>query len=275
MTTHQNAQYLEALLNLSRKPVGIKFLLTKQEYESFPADELGSRMSYCTVVRRASGGKCQKFHLGHMACVGGSTALGLEKPTEIMLSGERRFSQGAYKDLCVCRKVSKKMTCCRHSAYGVAVLPLERFEQDPDVVILVCNPFSAMRIVQGYAYKHGQAENICLSGMQAICQECTSFPYENDQFNLSMLCSGTRMLASWSKDEMAIGMPYHLFEQIVEGVKATVNPLERNAEKEAIKNRLAQSSLDDGFDIVFGRNYDDNCYKGGPVGEPSKLFKTE
>ncbi len=270
MTVHQNEQWLEALLELSRKPVGVKFLLTKSDYERFQAAESENRMSYCTFVRRASEGTGAKFHYGNMACAGGAAALGLAEVTESMISGERRLSHGAYKDLCICRKVSKKMTYCAHSAYGVAVLPLSEFTSPPDVVILICNPFNAMRIAQGYAFNHGHADDICLSGMQAICQECTSYPYETDCLNLSLMCSGTRMLAGWKKDEMAAGMPYHIFEEVVDGLQATVNPLERDPEKRRIADRLAENNIGSDFTIMFGHNYDDNAYTGGPAGRPKE-----
>ena len=38
---------------------------------------------------------------------------------------------------------------------------------------------------------------------------------------LSVLGPSTRMLCKWSENDMAVGIPYELFEQIVEGVEAT------------------------------------------------------
>lgn len=127
-----------------------------------------------------------------MACSGGATALGLEIPTEEMLSGERRYSQGAYNNLDICKKVSNNMKYLKKQVYGVLTLPLEEFEKmkgvNPDVIIFVCNPFNAMRIVQGYANMRGHVNNISISGMQAICQEVTSLPYVNNQLNMSLMC---------------------------------------------------------------------------------------
>ncbi len=270
MTLQENAKWIEALLDMPRKPVGIHFLMTQEEYENFPAKAPGNRMSYCTMVRRATQGLSQKAHLGHMACGGGSTALGLSSPTKEMIDGTRRLSQGAYHDLCTCRKVSKNMVYCEHKLYGIGITPLEDCPRNPDVVIFICNPFNGMRLLQGNAYYNGHAQNICLSGMQAICQECTSRPYEMDQINISMMCSGTRMLAGWQKDELGIGMPYHLLEQVVMGLRETVNPLERNREKKEIALRLEECGLKDKLDIVMNKNYDDNCYKGGKAGEAGK-----
>ncbi|KUO70476.1 MAG: hypothetical protein APF77_05590 [Clostridia bacterium BRH_c25] len=177
------------------------------------------------------------------------------------------LGQGTYKDLCIAHKVSMNMSYCGHRTFGAAVMPLEAFEEEPDVVIIICDPYNAMRIVQGYAYNNGHASSIKLSGMQAICQECTSFPYENDQLNISLMCSGARLLARWAKDEMAIGMPYHLFPQIIDGIKNTVNPLERNPGKKIIAQKMDKAGVSSELSIHFNHNYDDNVYKGGLVPE--------
>ena len=68
------------------------------------------------------------------------------------------------------------------------------------------------------------------------------------------------MLAGWKKDELGIGMPYHLLEQVLEGLKATVNPLERNKEKEQIISRMEQRGLLGQLHIIMNKNYDDDCY---------------
>ena len=95
MTTYEEALWLEVLLDLPRRPVGIHFLMTKEDYDAFPAEAPQNRMSYCTMVRKASQGIAQKAHLGHMACIGGATALGLVEPTEEMKDGTRRYKQWA------------------------------------------------------------------------------------------------------------------------------------------------------------------------------------
>lgn len=260
------AQWTQALLGLNRKPVGVKFLLTKEQYLNWDASENKSKMSYCTVVRRATQGRSQKIHAGCMACMGGTMALGFQEPGPDVISGLRRYHQGAYRDLGICRQVSKHMVYCAHHACGAAVMPLEAFQTSPDVVIVVCDAFRAMRLAQGYAYHHGPLGNMQLAGMQAMCQECTSYPYEHNQPNITLMCSGTRMLGGWQDDELAVGMPYALYLDTVDGLKNTVNPLERDRGKRAIAARIEATGLDDGsLSILYGKNYDDGAYHGGPV----------
>ena len=197
--------------------------------------------------------------------MGAAWALGLAEPTKEVLSGKRREAHGTYRDLGICRKISKNMVFMRPETYGLAVMPLEDFSIAPDVVIIVTDPFNGMRIAQGYAYNYGHIENIAFSGMQAICQECTSLPYEESRINFSMLCSGTRMLAKWKENELGIGMPYQIFENVIDGLRQTVNPLERNQKKERIANQLQKSDFHNTslLNIKFNSNYDDNSYKGG------------
>ena len=73
------------------------------------------------------------------------------------------------------------------------------------------------------------------------------------------------MVAKWKIDDLGIGMPYRVFEDVIDGLKKTVNPLERNSEKEIIANKLEKSEFNklSDFAIKFNSNYDDNAYKGG------------
>ena len=107
------------------------------------------------------------------------------------------------------------------STYGVAVVPLKDCEQTPDVVIVMTNAYQSMRMVQGYEYGTGRKPAIDMGAMQGMCSELTISPYLTGEMNVSVLCPSTRMLCKWSENDMAVGIPYELFEQIVEGVEAT------------------------------------------------------
>ncbi len=67
---------------------------------------------------------------------------------------------------------------------------------------------------------------------------------------------------------MAVGVPYNLLDDVIKGIRDTVNPLERNKGKKIIESKLKESKLDSKLEIVYNKNYDDNCYVGGQVGEP-------
>lgn len=257
-----NSVMLESLLQLDRKPVGIKFLFDKEEFDNFKAKTMNGIIPYCTLVRNASKGEDCKASLENFACLGAATALGLLKPNNSTISGKRRSQNGSYKNLCVSRSISRDMIYCQHEIYGVAAMPLEKFLVEPDVVIIITDPYNAMRIMQGNAYHNGVSKEIKLSGMQAICQECTSLPFETNNINISMMCSGTRLLAQWKRNELGIGIPFNKFATIVDGIKETVNPLERNDGKKIIEENLKKNNLKDALKIEYDKNYDDGGYIG-------------
>ena len=88
----------------------------------------------------------------------------------------------------------------------------------------ITNPYNAMRITQGYAYHNGHIKNVQFGGIQGICQECTTRPFENNEVNISMLCSGTRCVAQWQKDELAIGIPFNKLSLHCRWVKKYIEP---------------------------------------------------
>ncbi len=248
---------LTACLPLERKPVGIKFLFTKEDYDAFPAPVAKAKMAYCVMVKIAGNGACLKADLPLFGCGGGTRALGLEDASPTFGTGEEYHGFGLYSDLAVARGVADQVTLCRHRIHGVAVQPLEAYTScDPDVVILVVNSFAAMRIIQGYTYQYGTQTQFKLAGNQAVCSECTAYPFESNSINLSMFCSGTRYLAGWRETEIGMGLPYGRFLGTCEGVYRSANGAEQDWRKEGILQNLAQAGLPDpGLEMGGGYFY--------------------
>src|SRR4051812_41264294 len=91
--------------------------------------------------------------------------------------------------------------------------------------------------------------------MQALCEECTTRPFENNGVNISMLCSGTRCVAQWRKDELGIGIPFNMLSLIVDGLKNTFNHMDQNLEMRLIEGKLKKYSLEDERTMIYGKNY--------------------
>ena len=71
---------------------------------------------------------------------------------------------------------------------------------------------------------------------------------------------------------MALGMPFRLYLEMVDGLKHTINPLERNAEKRQIADKLLKEGMVDSLDIKYNHNYDDHAYKGAWWKKIKKIF---
>lgn len=236
---------ITASLEIKRKIVGVKFLFTKEEYELADVKPAKSKIPYCVMVKLATGGTGLKATLELSGCGGGTRALGLEEPSKEFQSGCEYNSFGLYQDLAIAKNVVNKVTFCKHKIYGVMTKPLEDYEEAPDVVIIVTNSYNAMRIVQGYTYKYGTQTSFKLAGNQAVCSECTAYPFESNSINMSMFCSGTRYLSGWSNDEIGIGLPYGKFVQTADGVYLSINGAETNNAKEKIMEKLKDKNLPD------------------------------
>jgi len=241
-------------LELNRRIVGMKFLFTEEEFQQADAKAIKVPIHYCAMVKSATAGHGIKAAAENFGCPGGARALGIVEPEETFASGRHYFGLGLYQDLITAKNARNNMTLCQHKAYGVMVKPLEEFNEEPDIVIMIANSYTAMRIVQGYTYMYGIHTDYKLSGNQALCSECTAYPFESNNVNISMLCGGTRNMAGWEVDEIGIGIPFNRFISVIDGVYKTVNAMEPNRNKTKIEEKLKQNGLND-LEIEYDKNY--------------------
>ena len=260
-SVHQLAlNQLYASLELDRKAIGVRFLFTKEEYDACPVPPAKAKMAYCVMVKVASSGICLKADLSLFGCGGATRALGLEEPSPTFCTGQEYLSFGLYQDLAVSKYTANHITLCSHHTHGVLLQPLEDFTEDcpPHIAILVTNSYNAMRVVQGYTYKYGTQTTFKIAGNQALCAECSAYPFESNHINVSLLCSGTRYLAGWKDSDIAIGMPYGQFLQMCDGLYLSANGAEDNKHKAAMRERLAARQLTDPG-LVDGEGYFIRC----------------
>ena len=244
-------------LKLDRKIVGVKFLFTQEEFNSAEAKKLEVKMPYCVMVKLGMGGRAVKATLDNFGCLSSARALGILEVEELVSSGRHYRKSGLYQDLITSKNVFNNMTMCKHKAYGIMIKPVEEYEEAPDVVLIITKPYNAMRIIQGYTHIYGCNTAFKMVGNQAVCSECTAYPFESNNINVSLLCSGTRFMGGWDDEEMGIGIPFNRFISVIEGVYATLNPTEPNKKKSEIESRLKEQ---DSIDLEM--EYDKNYYTG-------------
>ncbi|WP_300410283.1 DUF169 domain-containing protein [Lagierella sp.] len=263
-TTKQNyyIKVLKSILDIEREIVGVKVHVTKDDFVKSKFREVNRKIAYCTLVRNATRGDSIKIAGDKFACVGAAASLGITKARTNSETGFRQYENSTYGTMPISISYAKRHAHIKMQTYGVSIGPLEDFDFEPDVVIIVCNPNNAMRIIQGYNHNHSFYDGFEFIGLGAICREVTSFPYENNKINISMMCPGTRMLCQWDINEMAVGIPFSQFYSTVEGIVNTINPFERKKRKRKIIQNLKDKDLDIGIDIKLDQNYDDAAYVG-------------
>lgn len=251
-------QKASCLLDLTRQPVGIKLFFTEEAFDACEFSIPRAKLPYCVAVRMASDGFCWKAKLDKCGCMGGARALGLVSPDEGYLSGRMFDALGLYADLDTAKATAGAMTLIPKKAMGFAAAPLKDYtDSEPDVVIFICGAYTSMRIVQGYTHQFATNTEYRFSGNQAICSECTAYPFLRGKLNLSTLCSGTRIKAGWKEHELALGLPFSQIDALLNGVEATVNLMDDDAHKQRIAHQLqtcTQCTLKP-EDIVYHHNY--------------------
>lgn len=264
MNYKESTNSVMTYLGLERKPVGVKFLFTEEDYNKCDIPERGRKVAYCNSVNLASRGEAMKLRKEHQGCFNGSVALGFNPAPPKMANGEARVNLGIYDNVETSKSVSDTMQFLKEEPFGLVVMPLDMFEEDPDVVIVVGKSYNLMRLIQGYSYHNGYSPNMQTVGLQAVCHDLTTYPYNTEDINITFLCPGTRLVADWQQDEIGIGMAAKHWFGTVEGVEKTTNPFERDNNKKAIVDRMRENGIDPSS-IEFGKNYDKGGYSGGIV----------
>ncbi|RAK11748.1 uncharacterized protein (DUF169 family) [Halanaerobium saccharolyticum] len=246
---------VNSVLEVKRKIVGVKFIYNENEFDKAAATHSKKKMSYCRMVKEASNGKDIKSNFDNFGCFAGARALGIVDIDEGYKSGAYYDGCGLYQDLATAKEATDKITICNHSVYGVQVKPLEAFSLKPEIVIIITNPFNAMRLVQGYTYNCGPYSAFKMMGNQAICSECTAYPYETDNISFSLLCAGARK-SGFDQNEVGIGITLNIFRQMVAGLCSTVTPVENNQNKKLIEKKLKTNKITD-VGVTYNNNYGD------------------
>lgn len=245
---------LYASLELDKRVVGVKFIKDKDKFESLNIKSPQKPMNYCGMIKAASKGHSLKGKSESFKCRSGPRTLGIDSTDIKNAHGENWAKLGLYNGQNLSKEVREKLRYNEEIVYGVLVQPIELFNKAPDIVIIVTKPYNCMRIVQGYSYNNGAPEGIDMIGNQAICLECSVTPYLNESINVSVLCIGTRHRSGWNDEDMAVGISGTKFESTVEGLIATINPMESNKNKKRIQENFKRSGLEE-ISIKYNYNY--------------------
>jgi len=246
---------LTSALEIRRQVVGVKFLADKKSFELANGKLPYNKMPYCVMVKVAMSNVALKITLDNLSCRGARNVMGLTEPMTSFMTGESGKQLGLYCDENISQIAASNLTRINNKSYGIQIMPLQDFIEEPDVVIIVTSPYNLMRISQGYSYHYGIKKTCSISGNQAFCSELTAEPYVNGEVNFSMLCSGTRFWCGWSKDEMGIGIPYKCFNDIVDGVMNTLNATEPLPDKLRIAGKFEEKNISVSIDTSHSYYY--------------------
>lgn len=249
------AKECKVVLNLKRQIVGVQFLYIKEEYDDCTAEQLSARMTTCGMASQAMKGKHVKATKECFTCQAGPHLMGMKPIPSFISSGREYYEFKLYADMAIARQAQSGLCAVNQKIYGVAMGPLESMER-VDVVLFLCDAWQAMRVVQGYTYYHGRAQNIGMIGNQGVCSDLIARPYFMNDINISVLCMGTRLSTNAEDSEMGVGMPGHLFEDVVKGIRNTINEATEDKRKKELQKRLETEGME--YPIEYGKIYVSN-----------------
>ncbi len=98
----------------------------------------------------------------------------------------------------------------------VIIGPLEEFEIKPDLVLFLCNPAQASRLVTLSTYESGIPLQAQLSG--STCSGSVAFPLSTGRINVSFLDNSSRHLVKYKDSDLIFSVPYFQLRSIVESI---------------------------------------------------------
>ena len=248
---------LEAAVELRRAPVGIKIIRVQAEFDAFDALEPRVAAYYCALVKLAARGYRFKLAPHHFKCGAAAHVLGVGPVADEIGRADEYAACGLYANQSTALDALSGVPTLEPGVVGVVVAPLASFSVDeaPDVAILVTPTYTAMRLVQGYSFHQSGGATSRLLGMHGICAESTAAPMLSGAMGVSLLCSGTRFMAKWDDDEIAVSLPAEQFREFVDGVLETVAPCETDVKKRSHSARAGERLRSCEVKIKLGEGY--------------------
>ncbi len=212
------AERVTDLLGLETPPVAVTYVDTP------PAGASTRKCRVCGALRAAAGGAVIDLSKENSTCPGGSLYLGLtpQPPEraravrEFLIHGEKLLSCPAaiYRSSFL-SKVEPPFELADH----VVVSPLAQAEPRPDVVVFVCNPQQAARLVTLASYGTGEPMECDPTG--ALCKSVITYPLVTNRVNVSFGDITARRSEHYRDDELFLTLPYSHLRSAVDSIEVS------------------------------------------------------
>ena len=217
MDNSEMSRKLVDKLNLKGKPIAVS-LLTRKEDIPEGMEEATEPVRYCQMLQNARFDDAVTLASEEKhSCKGGAAAIGLRDYPENISSGALYYNKlGKEISLGIAKRVVDNMPRpTPGSIVNTIVAPLDNTPLQPDVIVIIGNVLAARRIVHAVIYRHGGRQTSNYAGIQSTCADATGSPYITGELNKSIGCDGAAKNAGLKDDELVIGIPAELLEDIV------------------------------------------------------------
>ena len=220
----ETSETLKKFLKLSGSPVAFRFVTKKEEVPP-EMQELDKTMRHCAMVGLArKEGKIFFSTAGKHECNGGAWALGLRELTESLKTGDFYYKLGKFESSAACKRTIDRVPHLQTlETYATLYAPLEKTPFDPQIVLIVANPWTMLKLAQSVLFRVGGRINAEFAGIQSVCSDACAQTYLNGQVNFSLGCDGSRKFSGIEDGEMVVGIPAELLPEITESLKVVAS----------------------------------------------------
>jgi len=206
---------LSELLSLETHPVAINCLEKKEVQPD------AKKVRICRSILEAASGKAREIYKENNACFGANWHLGFQKnenpkvrqiTKKFVVEGEKLFS--SYEAL---ENLIAEMEKPPDNADNCFTLvPMDQTEREPELVIFVCNPEQACRLLTFVTFFEGKMPSIKIGG--PTCRMAVIYPLVSKQMNISFQDYAARQICKMDKNQLLVSMPYKMIPKIVENI---------------------------------------------------------
>jgi uncharacterized protein (DUF169 family) len=215
----QIEEVMSGSLNLAGLPVGVKLIKRFLEVPD-GVEEIDEPRRHCGMILKASKlGDVFFAPLSKHQCKVAPAALGLVRPTpelkkhqlEELFRTRHRFRT---EDLLW--SYVEDAPKIQNDQAAVLYGPLGSMPIDPDVVVVVCNPVQAMKIIQSYQHVTGHRLKASVGALFSFCIDATATPISKKDLNIAVGCEAARRHEGLRDHELAVGFPYEMANELAE-----------------------------------------------------------
>jgi len=203
---------------LERKPVGVKFMLTRPQ----GLKQLAKELNFCEMLKEAQEG--HSFFIGpeDWVCVGvEQMILGMKDPEPLLVSGMFGGEEGLFKGANACRAMYDYLPRMpKGSVQYVAFAPVDKITFDPDVLIITANITQAQTLLRSINYSTGQPFASKATPVVA-CAWIYVYPVVSGELNyfITGLGLGMQALNIFPPGLFLISVPFQRIPTMLENLK--------------------------------------------------------
>lgn len=215
MVWQEYSKRLKEVLGLKGSPIAVS-------YSMVPASgaKQGKYM-VCQALPDARDGAIINLSKESCACPGGVWHLGLApRPSgemdkflkKFLVEGEKLFCSIATFHRCIALTTQPPLGLSEY----VVLSPLEKAEIAPDLVVFLCNPEQACRLITLATYPDGIPPKTEIVG--SACHMAIAYPIVSGELNISFLDYTARKYQNYKPDELFVSIPYHKMPGLMDSI---------------------------------------------------------